>query len=140
MRLVILSSIAFLSFAACDSASRAPQFITSTGIFDVFGKQITIKVFETVGQINYTVSHKETNGVGTVGPQKQAIARDRDWFIYPASAGEVWIYDGDKNVLLMEFGRKHTTISDIATVPDLLQRAPSPFLNRLPSSLKTKGA
>ncbi len=129
---------AFLGVAlwGCDHVSRAPKFITSTGSFELFSKQVVVNVFETLdGRINYTVRHKESNGVETVGPQAEPIARNHRWFIYPVSASEIWIYNGDKDVLLMEFSDKHTTLSNIASVPDLLKRAPPQFLHRLPADL-----
>ena len=137
--LLIFSALLGFTLWSCDHLTRAPKFISSIGSFELFSKQITVNVFETQdNRINYTVRRRETNGVETVGPQAQPIAKDRPWFIYPASASEIWIYDGDKDVLLMEFSDKHTAVSDIASVPDLLQRAPPQFSNRLPADLKPK--
>jgi hypothetical protein len=73
-----------------------------------------------------------------VGPTKPPIRKNGDWFIYPATADAVWVYHGDKDVLLIEFSDKGSKFTSNSVVPDLLLRAPAAFLDRLPKEMKVK--
>ena len=141
-RLIILAALLALSLLGCNrgpssdqtlSSRQAPSFITSTGKFKVFGGQSTVTVVETQnGGINYAI----TRGTTTAGPADPLIRKGSAWAIYPASPDAVWMYDGEKNVLLIEFSDKGSKFTSLDVVPDLLQKAPPAFLERLPARLK----
>jgi hypothetical protein len=139
-RFFLFTSFSFLILNGCDFRTQ-PRVITSTGEFSLFHGVVTLKVFETsTGDINYTVTHREPNGIGTMGPQVKAIRKSAPWSIYARNANEVWIFDGEKDVILVQFSDIHTTISDLVSVPDLLGRAPRQFLDLLPEDVKKKSA
>jgi hypothetical protein len=135
-RSIILVAFFALGLLGCDRLSSRhdePKFITSPGTFEVFGGQLTVAVVETAdGEINYTV----TRGTSTAGPTDPLIRKDSAWLIYAASPDAVWMHDGEENVLLIELSDEGTKFTGIGVVPDLLQRAPPPFLDRLPSHMK----
>ncbi|CAN5296602.1 hypothetical protein BH23VER1_BH23VER1_21060 [soil metagenome] len=121
-----------LCLSGCDRSRETPEFVNSTGTF-LFDGQMTIDVVETQdGGINYTV----TRGMRTVGPSNPPIRKGSGWFLHAASPDEVWMYDGESNVQVIEFlSDKESKSSDIKVVPDLLQRAPAAFVERLPAHL-----
>jgi hypothetical protein len=68
------------------------------------------------------------------------IHKSAGWFAYPASATEVWVYQGKDALWLAEYlpDKKRTSGSsmDAAGAKDLLKRAPKGFLDRLPAEFK----
>lgn len=94
---------------------------------------MTVSVLETqYDKIDYTV----TRGTSTAGPADPLIRKGSAWLIYAASHDTVWMHDGETNVLLIEpFGQRSKFIG-IDLVPDLLQRALTAFVDRLPSEMK----
>ena len=130
---VTLLFVVLISLIACDRSAEAPRFITASGKFELFDKQMTIEVVEVPeGRINYTI----TRGTGKVGLTEPPIRKSSDWFIYPATMDAVWAYHGDKEVLLIEFSDKGSKFTSNSVVPNLLQRAPAAFLDRLPKEMK----
>lgn len=135
-RSIIVFAFFALALQGCNRPSSShdePKFIASTGSFKVLGGQMTVTVVETQdGGINYTV----TRGTSTAGPAGPLIRKGSPWLIYPASPDAVWLYDGGKNVLLIELSAEGSKFTSSSVVPDLLQRAPPAFLDRLPSQMK----
>lgn len=135
-RSIILVAFFALALQGCNRASSPPDeanFITSTGTFKVLGGQLAVTVVETQdGGINYTV----TRGTSTAGPAEPLIRKGRPWLIYAASPDAVWMHDGEANVLLIELSEEGSKFTSSSVVPDLLQRAPPAFLDRLPSKMK----
>ena len=133
---IILIAIFALTIVGCKPPSNShdePQSITSTGTFTVFGGQMSVTVVETQDdRINYTV----TRGTRTAAPTDPLIRKGSPWLIYAASPDAVWMHDGETNVLLIEFSDEGSKFTSIGVVPDLLQRAPTAFLDRLPSHMK----
>ncbi|HUF60997.1 MAG TPA: hypothetical protein VMN36_02885 [Verrucomicrobiales bacterium] len=137
MRRSILTALFALGLLGCNrppGSDDEARFITSTGTFKLFGGQMTVSVLETQnGGINYTV----TRGTSMAGPTDPLIRKGSAWLIYAASPDAVWMHDGETNVLLIELSDKgDSRFTSIGVVPDLLQRAPPAFVDRLPSDMK----
>jgi hypothetical protein len=116
--------------AGSDGGAR---FIATTGTVKLFGGQLTLAVVETPdGGINYTL----TRGTSTAGPATPLIRKGSGWFLYAASPEAVWMHDGATNVLLIEMTDNGSKFTGLSVVPDLLQRAPAPFVDRLPPAMK----
>lgn len=131
--LTILLALGLLGCNRAPSSDEAPSFITSPGTFKAFGGEVSIAVVETPeGKINFTVAR----GTSTAGPGNPLIRKDSAWFIYPASPDAVWMFDGEKSVLLIEFSGSGSKFTSSDVVPGILKRAPEPFLARLPPQLR----
>ena len=130
-----LSALVLLSMLSynCDRQGlpEVPQFITTTGTYRLFGGQITVEAFEFQGDINYKITH----GPDTAGPREAWVHKGRPWFIYPAGPNEVWTFDGDQKIVLIEFSGNRIKWMSNDVVPDLLQKAPAEVLGRLPKDL-----
>jgi hypothetical protein len=116
------------------AADYGGQVIAAPGSFTCFGKQLVVKVVHDVsGRLNYTVANKKA----AAGPAKAAIEESSAWAIFPESPGRVWVFDGARDVTLVEIyadGSSKFTSSQI--VPDLLRSAPDDFAARLPVEVK----
>jgi hypothetical protein len=135
-RFLVCTTFSFLVLSGCD-ATTPPPIITSTGEFPLFNGLVTVKIFQTSGGgIRYTVAHRNANGTETMGPQAKAIRKGPPWCIFVEDANNLWVFDGERDVMLVEYSGIHTTVSGLASVPDLLRRAPRQFLDRLPAELR----
>src|SRR5688572_21787756 len=124
---VELLFVVVISLPGCDRTADGPRFITAPGKSELFNKQITVEVIESpAGDINYTI----IRGRGKVGPTKPPIQKNNGWFIYAATADVLWAYHGNNDVLLIEMSDEGSKFTNNSVVPDLLQRAPAPFLDR----------
>ena len=119
--------------AGCSNAS-GPDYggalIAAPGTFACFGNQLVVNVVHETGRLNYRIA----NSRASAGPAHAAIEETSAWVIFPESPQRVWVYDGARDVTLIEIysdGGSKFTSSQI--VPDLLPRAPAEFLDRLPA-------
>src|SRR4051794_34098659 len=80
--------------------SKADKFITRVGAYTLHGGQLTIKVAsEKEKKIRWSVIKVFTDERKTRtehSTNEPLIREGSPWFIYPASADAVWIYDGQK--------------------------------------------
>jgi len=130
-------ALTILFLVGCSKAPAADygrRVIAAPGSFNCFGKQLVVKVVPDVsGRLNYTVGNQKA----AAGPAKAAIEASSDWAIFPESPERVWVFDGARDVTLIEIypdGGSKFTSSQI--VPDLLGRAPADFAARLPAEIK----
>jgi hypothetical protein len=110
--------------------------IDAPGTFNCFQSKLTVKVVHAAGdRLNYTVG----NNRAVAGPSKAAIDESAPWVIFPEAADKVWVFDGAKDVTLIEIyddGGSKFTSSQV--VPEILQRAPEKFVQRLPAEMNSK--
>jgi hypothetical protein len=127
-----------LSVISVDGCSRAPNaeyggaLIAVPGTFPCFNDQLVVKVVHDAGRLNYTVANKKASA----GPSKANIEESSPWTIFPESPKRVWVFDGARDVTLIEIypdGGSKFTSSQV--VPGLLQRAPAEFVARLPAEV-----
>ena len=124
-----------IGLCGCGDQNESPKFITNAGTVELFGKKMKVEVFNAgKGILNYRITRKGTKA----GPGVTALLNGDNWFIYPTSLDAVWVYDGEKNVLLIEFSEKLVKLIGLSSVPDLLNRAPAAFITRLPADLRNK--
>ena len=105
--------------------------IDAPGTFHCFNDQLVIKVVESTGdKLNYSVANKKISA----GLADHALQKSASWFIFPQSIDRVWIFDGVKDVTLIEFyGEGGTKFTSSQIVPELLNQAPPEFLRELPA-------
>ena len=107
--------------------------IDAPGAFHCFNDQLVIKVVESSGdKFNYSVSNKKISA----GPADGALQKSAPWVIYPESIEKVWIFDGVKDVTLIElYGDGGSKFTSNQVVPELLKQAPPEFLRTLPADV-----
>ncbi|HEY2250648.1 MAG TPA: hypothetical protein VGH74_06290, partial [Planctomycetaceae bacterium] len=77
----------------------------------------------------------------SAGPAQPALPKSASWFILPESSNRVWIFDGVKDVTLIElYGDGGSKFTSSQVVPELLKQAPAEFLRRLPTDLPRENA
>jgi len=106
--------------------------IATPGTFSCFDKQLVVKVMHESGRLNYRIA----NTRASAGPARAPIDESSAWAIFPESPKAVWVFDGDRDVTLIEIdpdGSSKFTSSQV--VPDLLRRAPAEFAVRLPADV-----
>jgi len=132
----LLLTVAIAGFAGCANPTAidfGSKPIQTPGTFHCFRDQLVVKVERAPeGKLDYSVGNKKV----AAGPGKPAL-RERDpWVIFPEAADRVWIFDGAKDVTLIEIsteGASKFTSSQV--VPDILIRAPAEFRRLLPADL-----
>jgi len=107
--------------------------IDGPGTFNCFNDQLVIKVVESTGdKLNYSVGNKKISA----GPAEHALQKSAPWVIFPESLDKVWVFDGVKDVTLIELysdgGAKFTSNQ---IVPELLKRAPTELVRKLPADI-----
>jgi len=107
--------------------------IDAPGTFSCFNDQLVIKVVESTGdKLNYSVANKKISA----GPAEHALQKSAPWVIFPESLDKVWVFDGVKDVTLIELysdgGAKFTSNQ---IVPELLKRAPTELVPKLPADI-----
>ena len=122
-----------MCLAGCSDLSK-PDYggalIAAPGTFACFGNQIVVKVEHETGLLNYRIA----NSRASAGPAQAAIEESSAWVIFPESPQRVWVFDGARDVTLIEIypdGGSKFTSSQV--VSDLLQRAPAELVDRLPA-------
>jgi hypothetical protein len=119
------------------SCQQRPDYATTVidrpGTFDCFQHRMLVTVSSASNDVlNYTVSRKQSK----VGPAKPALQKGTPWIIYPESVDSIWVYDGTKDVTLIEFGTNGAAkFTSNQVISDLLKRAPRAFLERLPPDM-----
>lgn len=107
-RLMILAALFAFGLLACNpspGSADEPRFITSTGSFNLFGGQMKVSVEETEnGVIDYSVTRGESTA-----KTDPLIRKGSDWLLYAASPDEVWMHDGETNVLLIAYSQRAVT-------------------------------
>lgn len=133
-QLGILAMLLLVGCSKTPAADYGGQVIAAPGSFNCFGKKLVVKVAPDVsGRLNYTIASQKA----AAGPAKAAIEESSAWEIFPESPERVWVFDGARDVTLIEIypdGGSKFTSSQV--VPDLLRSAPSEFAARLPAQVK----
>ena len=153
----IHASVFLLAILEATMLSQAedslPQpFINSLGSHRIFDGKLTIHILEEEAGIIYKLEqaprfidgeHIKGSFVETVWRSKAWIKRGTKWFVFPVSAHEVWIYDGEGELTLYAWDDpKHNfhnySHSFFVSTTDhsIIEKAPTAVLDRLPSSLK----
>ncbi len=130
-------ALIMLFLVGCSNTSAADyggQVIAAPGSFTCFGKQLVVNVIRDVsGRLNYTVANKKA----AAGPAKAAIDESSAWAIFPESPERVWVFDGGRDVTLVEiYPDGGTKFTSSQVVPELLKSAPAVFAARLPPVIK----
>jgi len=127
------------------------EFITKAGKYTLYDGQLTIKVArQEGGTIRWSVlkAFKDDRNTKMEDTVKEPPVREKSpWFILPASADAVWIYDGDKGMMVLEYstpGGVAGSSSTYGSLPsgwnDLLKKHPPQILlERLPPALRPPG-
>ena len=132
--LLLMLSLACLTGCAKQAATDyGGRLIEAPGTYKCFNDQLAVNVVHAPGsKINYTVGNKKA----AAGPATAAIDESVPWVIFPESPARVWIYDGAKDVTLIEIdetGGSKFTSSQV--VPDVLKRAPAELVRHLPAKV-----
>jgi hypothetical protein len=93
---------------------RNSPCIREAGEYTLFDGKMKIVVTVEIGLVGYDIRH-ESGGRRWVRPTR--IRKDSDWFIYPLSANEVWMYDGRETLDSLVFGTELTRLTG-GTCPD----------------------
>jgi hypothetical protein len=136
MKKAYLVAIAMASLVGC-SWCGAPDYggkaIDVPGTFDCFDRHLIVKVEHArAHRLNCTVG----NNKASIGPSEAPFDESAPWIIFPETPGKVWVYDGAKDITLVEVfddGGSKFTSSQI--VPGVLKSAPAQFISRLPADV-----
>jgi RNA polymerase sigma factor (sigma-70 family) len=130
-----------------DSQPKMPDgFITEPGEYKLHGGKLVIKVWEQNGRIGWNAAFPRGSGDGktTLGPAEARIKKGSPWFLFPASAEVIWIYEpGEKRMILVkrrspdDLVMKHADLpSEWKNVLELEPKLPEKVVERLPSDLR----
>jgi hypothetical protein len=125
--------------------SPDPRFITTLGTRNLFDGKLTLKVYEEKSMINYTLTRKTKTDEDGISPSVPRIKKGANWFIFPVSAGQVWIYEGGDVLTLYTTDDpigldkdSYTFITSEHPTAKIVKNAPKEVLDRLPKSMKEK--
>jgi hypothetical protein len=74
--------------------------INSLGVFNLYEGELIIKTVEDSDRINYIFTYKTKYSTRDMHPIRPPIKKDANWFLFPVSKDEVWIYEGGYSLLL----------------------------------------
>lgn len=142
-----IAVVALIGIGAPAADKDAPEFITKPGEYKLYDGKVVIRVKAEDKVLRFGITYASPNGSLEVSSMR-ATDKAGGWFIFPASANEVWLYQGGELLQLDEFkaakgpggSDQHstTTVDAAATAADLLKRAPKAVVDRLPASFKQK--
>jgi hypothetical protein len=132
--------------SALDQQDREKQkaFITDDGTSSLYSGDLLVKVsMPEVGPTRWEVTFRERPGEGwtTISKQDPEFRMGSPWFIFPASAQTVWVYNGEKSLVVTGI-RGGDSFSQTIRLParweDLPEgrRPPKAVVNRLPAPLR----
>src|SRR4051812_37525529 len=132
-------------------SSQGP--ITKVGEYRLYGGKLIIKVKkEGEGKVRWWVTRNfqdERKSKHENSVNDPLIREGSPWFIVPASPDAVWIYDGEKHMLLLEYGFREGVPSGSETFTTLpsgwetlvkKQQPTQEVLKRLPPELRPQGS
>lgn len=135
---LLTCALALIWLLGCTGARETDYgaaLIASPGTFRCFHDQLVIKVVRDGDRLNYSVA----NSRAAAGPASAGIANSSLWTIFPESPERAWVYGGASDVTLIEIypdGGSKFTSSQV--IPNLLERAPPKFVDRLPTEALEK--
>jgi hypothetical protein len=139
-----ISVLAFIGIGAPAADKDAPEFITKPGEYKLHDSKVVIRVKEEEKVLRFGVTYTFPRGSLELS-STQSIDKAEGWFVFSASANEVWLYKGGDQLQLSEFkagggpmgSDYHSTTSvGAAGAADLLKRAPKAVVNRLADEFK----
>jgi hypothetical protein len=128
-----LSIVGLFGCSQQGASDHGGTIIESPGTFHCFKDRLVVNVVHAPGnRLNYTVGNKKASA----GPAKPAIMECAPWVIFPEAPNKVWIYDGAKDVTLIELsGDGGTKFTSSQVVPAIVHEAPAEFVRHLPAAL-----
>ncbi|WP_165236123.1 hypothetical protein [Aquisphaera insulae] len=155
---VLLSGMAPANFLAADELGP-DGFISRAGTFRLYHGELTLRIFEAKGKLNYEVrSHvsmrkslfrRETLEVA-YRPTEPFIEKDAPWFALVESPGArsprgIWIFDGRDRLVRVAYDPSKGPdehwggiLLDSDARPSIVTEAPGEVRSRLPEAFKTK--
>jgi hypothetical protein len=128
-----------------DGKAKSPDvaIINTPGEHTLFGDQrgsVIVHVYEAPPCLLYKVSMRDEKGVLAKGPWPLGPTRKVDgWFMY-GKAPDLWVFDGEDTVQLIQLmnveGSRGFSTKTAKEFPEIMNAAPKPFLDRLPTELK----
>jgi hypothetical protein len=120
---------------------KPPAAIITTGERSLFDGQVVVKVTESDGKLNYSITRHLKGGASiTTSPPKPLKKEGASWVIFPETAGRIWIFWDSALVRWdLEVAPTGTTTNSKAyTGPAVLKNAPKAVLERLPKEVVEK--
>jgi len=136
MKQILCMTISIVGLLGCPQQGtndHGRTIIESPGTFHCFEGRLVVNVAHAAGsRLNYTVG----NTKASAGPAKPTIEESAPWVIFPQAANKVWVYDGAKDVTLIElYGDGGTKFTSSQVVPAIVHEAPEEFVRHLPATL-----
>lgn len=126
-----LALIWLLGCSEVPAKDYGASLIATPGTFRCFNDQLAIKVVRVGDRLNYSVGDKRAEA----GPAEARIEGSSPWVIFPEAPERVWVYDGAAEVTLIEiYSDGGTKFTSSQIIPNLLERAPAEFVDRLPTA------
>lgn len=115
---------------AAASAAHALDFIDSPTERIFFDGGLRIKAEAKDGHVFWTAQRGTASG----GNRESEIKAGSRWFIAAESDSEVWIFDGEKALTLVQFTDKGIKFTGSSVVPELGRQAPKEVQDRIAST------
>ena len=92
-----MTTLAILALSALGlgTLDDEPVFITEPGTYKICENRVELTIFEEKGKLNTLFKGDLKPGLVSVKPTNPYIEKNGNWFVYPASRLEVWIYPGN---------------------------------------------
>jgi hypothetical protein len=137
--------------APADDRPAAANVVTRPGTHDFHDGRVRIAVTEVPGGVRWHVTLSGPGGGGGVGHADPPVPKDAPWFVLVQSPDVVWVFDGRRQVSVIESREIATPQGPCPvvegtnlTLPDgwavvMRKNPPREFLDRLPAGLRPKG-
>jgi hypothetical protein len=143
---VMVRAVAFLAavgllapglWATADDKKPA-EFITKAGAYKLYDGKLVVTV--TAGATGTVYEFTRPLGDGqsvSHGSGKDGIKKGANWFIFPESAGRVWVFTGAE-LVRWEIVGGDAEVKEASAAPEIVKAAPELVRKRLPDEFKKK--
>lgn len=120
---------------------KGAMCIRKPGEHKLFEGKFFIKVVTKDDFVGYEISEPSGGSLSRAPVADNDVKKDSAWFVYPLSATEIWIYDGQNKLECLCFTDdatmiRHGTVKSDAVWVKFLKEIPQPVVKELPERIK----
>ena len=120
--------------------TKSKSLINAIGDYSLFNRVLAVSVFKEQGKLKYRIIRKFRDKELTHSKTIEFV-EDGGWFIFPESPDAVWLFDGNKTLVIVRFKENDgmtSSYADSSTLPsaEALKSAPKLVVDSLPAALR----